>query len=30
MAFAVNMADFVDRSAVHVDKILKGADEVIQ
>jgi putative ABC transport system substrate-binding protein len=25
MAYAVNMADFVGRSAVYVDKILKGA-----
>ena len=25
MAYAINMADFVGRSAVYVDKILKGA-----
>ncbi len=25
MAYAVNMADFVGRSAMYVDKILKGA-----
>ena len=25
MAYAVNMADFVGRSAVYVDKILRGA-----
>jgi len=25
MAYAVNMADFVGRSAIYVDKILKGA-----
>ena len=25
MAYAINMADFVGRSAVYVDKVLKGA-----